>query len=125
MELKTYPGSKMALLDARVVALAWASMVLVAVVWFARQLLGFPALGPLLPALIGVFFVAAIIHVVLSLQHACPVCDKHPTIEGFGATHEDSKSQAALSGWAGVVLNILKRRQFVCIHCGTHFTISA
>jgi hypothetical protein len=124
MELKTYPGSKIALFDARVVALAWASMGLAAVLWFA-QLLDLPALAPLLPALIGVFFVAAIVHVVLSLQHACPVCDKHPTVEGFGATHEDSKSQAALSGWAGAVLNILKRRQLVCIHCGTHFTISA
>ena len=125
MELKTYPGSRMALLDARMVALAWLSMLLAATLWIVEQLLDVSALVPLLPVSVALFFITVIAHVVLSFRHACPVCGKHPTIEGFGPVHENSRSQAMFTGWAGAVLNILKRRQLVCIQCGAHFTINA
>ena len=125
MEPKVYPRSRMALLDARVVAVAWGSMALGAVLWVPGRLFDLPVLASLLPVAVGVFLAAALLHVVLSFQHACPVCGKHPTIEGFRAPHADSHAQAALSGWSGAVLNILRRRQLVCIHCGAHFTINA
>lgn len=125
MELRIYPASKMALLDARVVALAWGCMVLTAVLWIVSRFFDLSVATPLLLMSVGVFFVAAIAHVVLSFRHTCPVCSKHPTIEGFGPIDEDSRSQAKFVGWSGVVLNILKRRQLVCIHCGTRFVVDA
>jgi hypothetical protein len=125
MEPKTYPGSRMALLDARVVALAWLSMLLAATFWIVEQLLDVAVLVPLLPVSVALFLITVVAHVVLSFRHACPVCGKHPTIEGFGPVHENSSSQAMFTGSPGAILNILKRRQLVCIHCGTHFTINA
>jgi hypothetical protein len=125
MEPNIYPSSRMALLDARVVAVAWGSMALAAVLWFPGRLLNLPVFASLLLVVVGVFFAAAVLHVILSFQHACPVCGKHPTVEGLSATHVDSQSQAALRGWSGAVLNILRRRQLVCIHCGTRFAINA
>jgi transposase-like protein len=29
-----------------------------------------------------------------------------------------------VDGWAGVVLDVVKRQHFVCIHCGSAFSVS-
>jgi hypothetical protein len=58
-------------------------------------------------------------------SHRCPACRKHPTIQGFEPPDPNSTEQSAASGWAGAVVNVLRRRRLVCIHCGEGFQVCA
>jgi hypothetical protein len=77
----------------------------------------------LLPINFALFAVAAVAHLILSFRHKCPACGKHPTIQGFAPPHSDSIDQSRLSGWGGVIVNVIRRRRLVCIHCGKEYHI--
>ena len=117
-----YPKSGVALLDARIVAATWAALLALALsllLFIVLPTLAWPIVKIVGPA----FILLAAAHVVFSLKHKCPVCSKRPKIQGFAPVHPGSKSQSALEGWGGVVMNILRRRKLVCIHCGTEFRV--
>ena len=118
-----YPKSAIALLDARTVALAWLLLALLPVTWLAQPWL--PLLAGWTPFQVNLAAVLCVglAHVALSFTHSCPRCGKHPTIQGFSSPHAESLSQSSRSGWAGVVVSILRRRRFVCIHCGAAYRI--
>ena len=116
-----YPKSISALNDARVVAVTWALLALSGVSWLAQSFLGTPA--AITHGVFAVFVASALVHVAMSFRHSCPLCKKHPTIQGFKPPHPKSLSQSQASGWAGAVVNILRRRRLVCIHCGAQFRI--
>lgn len=67
---------------------------------------------------------AVLAHLGLAFAHRCPACTKHPTIQGFKPTHPAALSQSSLSGWGGAVMNIIKRRRLVCVHCGSAYAIT-
>ena len=121
--LPVYPKSATALADARVVAITWMLLATSGVAWFAEKLLGAPT--PFVHAVFGLCVFSGFIHVAMSFGHKCPSCGKHPTIQGFKAVHPKSLNQSKASGWAGVVVNILRRRRLVCIHCGEEYQIDA
>jgi hypothetical protein len=117
-----YPFASRIRADAYAVVAAWALMLLCAVLW----LLGSVARLPVREALsyaFSAFLIVAAIHVVLAFTHKCPVCSKHPTVQGFKPVHPDSVAQSRLTGWSGVVISVLRRRQLICIHCGTRFDV--
>jgi len=118
-----YPKSSIALTDARVVAVAWLLLALMPVTWVAQH--GLPPLRgwTLFQLHFAAFLCVGIGHVGLAFAHACPQCGKHPTIQGFRSPHPDSLSQSSLSGWAGVVASLLRRRRFTCIHCGAAYRV--
>jgi hypothetical protein len=110
------------LLDAGSVLVAWALLALLPLVYFALKVIGAQSIA--VPGFIlFAFLLAVAVHVALSLSHRCPACSKHPTIQGFNAPHPRSAEQSAASGWAGAVVNVLRRRRLVCIHCGAHFQV--
>lgn len=121
--LPVYPKSATALLDARVVAVAWLFLVLVPVSWLAQSLLPTLFGWNLFQVNVAAVMLAALTHVFLSFCHACPQCGKHPMIQGFKSPHPNSINQSRQSGWAGVVVSILRRRRFICIHCGAEYRI--
>ena len=116
-----YPKSATALNDARVVAVTWALLALSGVSWLAQTFLGTPAVYT--HSVFAVFVAFGFLHAAMSFRHSCPSCGKHPTIQGFKPPHPNSLSQSKALGWAGVVVNILRRSQLVCIHCGAQFRI--
>ena len=118
-----YPQSNIALTDARVVAVTWGLLAASGVAWFAYLFAATPF--GIVQSVFAVFVTSGFVHVFVSLMHKCPTCGKHPTIQGFKPPHADSTNQSKASGWAGAVINILRRRQLVCIHCGTQFRIEA
>jgi hypothetical protein len=124
MPLSVYPKSRLALADAMVVAIAWLLLAMIPLSLLLTK--SFPAgVGSLLVINFAAFMITGITHVVLSFSHECPSCGKHPTIQGFGAVHPNSIGQSALTGWSGVVVNILRRRQLICIYCGSEYNIGS
>jgi hypothetical protein len=121
--LPVYPKSATALTDARVVAVTWVLLALSGVTWLSHKLLGAPSV--LIQAVFAIFVVSGFVHVAMSFRHKCPSCGKHPTIQGFKPPHPNSIGQSKASGWAGAVVNILRRHRLVCIHCGAEFQINA
>ena len=117
-----YPRSPIALADARAVVVAWAFLLLLGVNLLAHMWLR-PANEVLLPINFALFAVAAVAHLVLSFRHKCPACGKHPTVQGFTPPHSVSVGQSRLSGWGGVIVNVIRRRRLVCIHCGEKYRI--
>jgi hypothetical protein len=74
--------------------------------------------------LLALILLAGITHVGLALSHSCPACHCHPTIQGLQETpNQSSLGQSRLKGWAGAVVNIVRRRRLVCIHCGAAYSI--
>src|SRR5688572_32561524 len=105
-----YPKSATALLDSRLVATAWALLIVLVASVAVLKLAGVQLLTvPLV--ILALFVFVAICHVVLSLRHKCPACGKHPTIQGFKPPHPSSMAQSDISGWGGVVINVLRRRR--------------
>ena len=120
--LPVYPKSNIALLDARLLAATWAALLALGIGLLLFTVV--PTLAwPLVKVASPAFLLLAAAHAVSSYKHECPVCTKRPTIQGFTPVHPNSKSQSAVEGWAGAVMNILRRRRLVCIHCGTEFRI--
>jgi hypothetical protein len=121
--LSIYPKSAIALVDARVVAVTWVLLALSGVAWVAQSFLGTSAVFA--QSVFAAFVVSGLVHAAMSFRHSCPSCGKHPTIQGLKPPHPNSVSQSNASGWAGVIVNILRRRQLICVHCGTPFRIDA
>jgi hypothetical protein len=119
-----YPKSSTALLDSRVVVTAWILLVCIGVGAPIAQWAGFDIVSPGV-VLLMVFLLSVIAHVVLSLSHRCPACGKPPTVQQFRPPHPNSHGQSRLSGWSGAVMNVIRRRRLVCIHCGAEYRIEA
>lgn len=117
-----YPRSHVALVDAWSVAICWLLLALLALSSIVLKI--WPELpGAALAANFVAFVGAMLVHLVLSLLHACPSCGKHPTVQGFKAVHPNSVGQSVFTGWGGAVVNILRRRRLICIHCGSEYRI--
>lgn len=117
-----YPKTRLIRADAISVIVTWSLMAMVGVLWLAR-VAGVPGLeGAVAPAL-GTFFLSAGVHVTLSFLHRCPSCDKHPTIQGLKPPHPAFVGQSKADGWAGVVLSVVLKRHFICIHCGVEHKV--
>lgn len=100
--------------------ITWIFMGLGSIFWLL-QAIGVHALRPAVGITLWGFLFFGGVHVVLALFHKCPSCAKHPTIQGFRGPHPASLGQSRAQGWAGVVVSVLLRRRFVCIHCGTEY----
>jgi hypothetical protein len=92
-------------------------MAVAGALWLAR-VAGVHGLESAAKLALWTFFLAAGVHITLAFLHKCPSCDKHPTIQGFKPPHPASLGQSRAQGWAGVVMSVVIRRCFVCIHCG-------
>ena len=122
--LTVYPKSATALLDSRLVATARALLIVLVASVAVLKVAGVqPLTVPLV--ILALFLFVAVCHVALSLRHKCPACGKHPTIQGFKPAHPRSMAQSDISGWGGVVINVLRRRRLVCIHCGSEYRVDA
>ena len=106
--------------DSISVLVTWFFMGLTGVLW-VLQAVGMYALKPAVDVALWAFFLAAGVHVLLAFLHKCPSCSKHPTIQGFKPPHPASLSQSRAQGWAGVVMSVVFRKCFVCIHCGAEY----
>lgn len=118
--MQQYPRARLLRLDALAAVAAWAFGLLALMALAMSWVLG-PSFEVAAKGALGLFFVAAGAHVVLAFLHRCPVCGKHPTVQGLTPVHPDSVSQSRLSGWSGAIWNVFRRKQVVCIHCGSGF----
>lgn len=119
--MRKYPQSKIIRLDSYSVAAAWTSLALAAVL-YVLFLAGLP-LVPLLFAAGALYVLSLVAHLALAFAHKCAECSKHPTIQGFAQVHPHASS-SGIDSWAGVVKGVIKRGQFVCIHCGAAYSVS-
>jgi hypothetical protein len=110
-----YPKIAILRVDACVVAAAWVTLAFwagaIGLHRFKPGSVGIAAL--LVPILLLVPL--AVSHILLSLCHRCPICDKSPTAQGLGRTHGD---------WSAVIIATLLGKHFSCVHCGTRHATS-
>jgi hypothetical protein len=97
-------------------------MALTATLWLALSA-GIHELESPAKATLLAFFLAVGVHLILAFLHQCPSCGKHPTIQGFTPPHPASLGQSKADGWAGVVMSVVLRKRFVCIHCGVEYKV--
>lgn len=120
--MQLYPNSALIKADAWSVLMLWLALLS----WLAAAI-GILVVNPRLLEYwqhgIWVLVALTAIHIILALLHRCPSCGKHPTLQGFSTVHPGSKGQSRLGGWGGVVANVLRNNQFLCIHCGTAFKV--
>ena len=117
-----YPQAKAIRLDSYAVMGAWTFLILAGVSWIAATTLDMPV-GRLAAISFAAFFSLALAHLFLAFRHKCPECRKRPTIQGLSPVHPASSGQAVFEGWAGVVVSVVRRGKFVCIHCGAPFSV--
>ena len=109
-------------MNAWFVVAAWATF-LVSATFFVLGITGAYKNEILLINTFLIFVIFALGHLVLGIYLKCPNCGKRPTVQGFRAIHPSSKKKAGLDGWAVVVINIIGKGQFRCIHCGSDFHV--
>lgn len=117
-----YPSARLLRADCHAVLVTWLLMPFFAVAMICT--LFYRAQLDALAWLAGMAFgTAALTHLVLAFSHRCPTCRKHPTVQGFAPPHPASLAQSKCQGWPGVVVSVVRRNRFVCIHCGSHFVV--
>lgn len=117
-----YPQARLMRADALSVVLTWTMLALAALSWIAH-LAGVDGFDMATQLAIGAFILGLGVHIVLALLHRRPGCGKHPTIQGFRRPHTVSVGQSRAERWAGVVVSVLRRKRFVCIHCGVEHLV--
>jgi len=124
----TYPHRMRILIPAYACAVAWALLGFWVTV-FALGSLG-RALGlwhlpsKLVEVALSAFVIAAFLYVATAFMARCTQCNRHIFIEGFRAKHPSFKPGRAFLGYFGTtVVNVLRRKPFQCMYCGTAFMV--
>jgi len=108
-------------LNAWFVVSAWASL-LASIYLLVAGFIGAEVDESLVTAFV-IFLCFASGHFILGIYLKCPNCGKRPTVQGIRAIHPSSEKSAGLDGWAVVVINVIRKNQFRCIHCGSDYNV--
>ena len=124
--IEKYPQSALMKINAWLAVTAWVAFLsiagLYALVFFEVGIGEKTTLNAFIITFVA-FIVSALGHLVLGIYLKCPNCQKRPTVQGFQAIHPASNKVAGISGWAGVIVNIISKGKFKCIHCGSGFHV--
>jgi hypothetical protein len=120
--METYPKSQLLVINSWIVIITWFFL---AVFFISLFLLFILAIGE---AFFGLFaflgmVVFGAIHIFLSFKLKCSNCNKMVTVQGFATVHNKSRKSKYLNAWSSVVLDVLIKREFICIHCGTEYAV--
>ncbi len=121
--MQVYPQSRLIKIDAYSAVAAWGLLGLAIVLFLAAAALKVHIFGAIIGA-ITAFMLAALIHLGFALAHKCPHCGKHPTIQGFAKLHPSVPTATGVDGWARVVVDVVRKQEFACMHCGTRFKVA-
>jgi len=120
--IEKHPQSILMKVNAWFVVIAWAAFLSVAV-FFILGISGINIEGNTIVNIFMVFVVFALGHLILGLCLICPICGKRSIVQGMSGIHRSSNQIGKLDGWAVVVINIITKGRFRCIHCGSEFYI--
>ena len=119
--MDVYPKPQLLRINSWIVVIAWLfgaifliSLVLL-IFGIGQVFFGLLALIPML------FF--GIIHLILSFKLRCPACAKMITFQGFSQPHPNTRNRKYLNAWSTIVLDVLTKRNFVCLHCGKAYEV--
>ena len=116
----TYPRPGRLLLACRLVVASWVLIPLS----FAALFAGLAGLGPAEAlgrtwmALVAAFVVVGIAELAIAWTLRCPACRRRVLIEVYGPFHPGARVMRLGGHYAPVVLDVLRRRRFTCMHCG-------
>jgi hypothetical protein len=120
--LPLYPKSRIAIYDSYSIVAMW-GLLFLALLCGISVSLGVEFLAPVGRLFWKLMLFTLLLHIFLAVAHKCPNCGKHPTIQGFKKDHPNCIGRSRLSGWGGVAMSIFIRGRFVCIHCGSRFSV--
>ena len=69
------------------------------------------------------FVFVVVISVLTSLFHKCPNCHRCFLVEVPGMKHQNARSLWKLDYWATAIIDILFKKSFVCMYCGTKYNL--
>jgi hypothetical protein len=119
--MEAYPKPKLLIINSWIVVITWffGAIFLISVLFvvfgIGQAFFGLLAFIPL--------FVFALLHIALSFKLRCPACNKMITAQGFAPSHANARRRKYLNAWSTVVLDVLMKRNFVCIHCGRLYEV--
>ena len=120
---RTYERGPALLAASYLVVLAWIELITVVAVLVAHGLTKSPTLNaPFIVALV-LFIGTAAAYAVLALSLRCSVCGKRILAQGLHRKKDAAETIAGMDDWAIAVVQVLSKRGFRCIHCGTRFTL--
>jgi hypothetical protein len=77
--------------------------------------------GLRVPALVDLFILvlAGIVSIPLALSLKCPCCARRFLYQSYETKHANARTKWKMDYWAYVVIDVLCRRTFVCMYCGS------
>ena len=115
-----YPYPNLMKANSLFAVLAWLAFIITAVLYIFH-LLGMGSQSLFINSFL-LFIVFSIGHLILGTLLKCPNCGKRPTAQEK-KTHSSSEKIGHLDSWAVAIINILFKRRFRCIHCGSDFSV--
>lgn len=73
---------------------------------------------------IVVLILAALVYLALAIYLKCPVCSHRFLFQTYAPKSEKARTKWGIDYWAFVVVDVLLRRNFVCMYCGTNFVLT-
>jgi hypothetical protein len=73
-----------------------------------------------------VFLVSQLIAIVVAFRFRCPACDRRLLVQGSSTLHPSAKALLpGLASWIAVAVDIVRHRDFTCMHCGERCIVRA
>ena len=121
VEIK-FKHSHLIKLGASFVFLAWFSMSVLLLIFFSAAV-GIYAESWFVISAMATSFIPAITYLTIALFLKCEICTRRITIEQYGEPPPFSISYLGMAGWSSIILQVLFKNRFVCMHCGKHYRL--
>ena len=73
---------------------------------------------------IVVLILSALVYLALAIYLKCPLCYRRFLIQTYDAKSDKARTKWKMDYWAFVVIDVLLKRSFVCMYCGTKYLVN-
>ena len=73
---------------------------------------------------LGTFFVSALLYAAVAISLRCENCARRITVQWRMEPPPFSIKFCKMEGWSSIILQVLLKNRFVCMHCGKKYSVS-
>ncbi len=77
----------------------------------------------LVTSVLATLLISAFIYLTIALFLKCENCTRRLTVQWKKEPPPFSISYLGMAGWSSIILQVLFKNRFVCMHCGKHYRL--
>lgn len=118
-----YPWPKKLVFVSYCYATVWFLAALTAVAIIAAVVIYSEMLLDVFLYCVGLFAATGWFTMLMAIITRCPTCNRRVFIDTGSAKHPNARNVKKLGHFSTIVIDVIRRREFVCMHCGTSYHV--